>query len=79
MDNHLKQFRKYLNGKTIKTITWLGDNNMEDLLWYNRPIVIHFTDGSILIPQSDDEGNDGGALYYQDKDQSDIIYTTVYI
>lgn len=75
MDKHLKQFRKYLNGKTIKTITWLNDSNMEDLMWYNRPIVIHFTDGSFLIPQSDDEGNDGGALYYQDQNQSDIIYT----
>lgn len=75
MDKHLKQFRSYLNGKTVKTITWLGDKDKEAMMWYKRPIVIHFTDGSFLIPQSDDEGNDGGALYYQDQNQSDIIYT----
>lgn len=77
-DKHLKQFRAYLNGKTIKNVSWLGDNTMKDLMWYNRPVVIEFTDGSILMPQSDDEGNDGGAMYYQDKTQSDVIYTTMY-
>lgn len=76
MDKHLKQFNAYLKGKTIKKVSWLGDNTMENLLWYNRPVVIQFTDGSFLIPQSDDEGNDGGAMYYQDNNQTDIIYTT---
>ena len=64
MDKHLKQFNEYLKGKTIKNITWLGDKDMETLMWYKKPVVIHFTDGSILIPQSDDEGNDGGVLFY---------------
>ena len=31
--------------------------------WYSSPIVIELSDGSALIPQSDDEGNDGGALW----------------
>lgn len=75
MDKHLKQFGSYLNGKTIEKVTWLSDKDMEHMMWYKRPIVIHFTDGSFLIPQSDDEGNDGGAMYYQDKKQSDVIYT----
>ena len=76
MDKHLKKFNKYLKGKTIKNITWLGDKDMENLMWYKKPVVIHFTDGSILIPQSDDEGNDGGSMYYQDKEVSDTIYVT---
>lgn len=75
MDKHLKKFGSYLNGKTIQKVAWLSDANMVRSMWYKRPIVIHFTDGSFLIPQSDDEGNDGGAMYYQDKKQSDVIYT----
>ena len=74
MDKHLKQFNKYLKGKTIKEVTWLGDKDMKNLMWYKRPVVIKFTDGTILIPQSDDEGNDGGSMYYQDEKTSDVIY-----
>ena len=76
MDKHLKQFNKYLKGKTIKEVTWLGDKDMENLMWYKRPVIIHFTDGTILIPQSDDEGNDCGSMYYQDEKTSDVIYVT---
>jgi len=76
MDKHLKQFNKYLKGKTIKEVTWLGDKDMENLMWYKRPVIIHFTDGTILIPQSYDEGNDGGSMYYQDEKTSDVIYVT---
>ena len=76
MDKHLKQFNKYLKGKTIKEVTWLGDKDMENLMWYKRPVIIHFTDGTILIPQSDDEGNDGGSMYYKDEKTSDVIYVT---
>jgi hypothetical protein len=32
-------------------------------MWYNRPLCILLDDGTWIIPQSDDEGNDGGALY----------------
>ena len=31
--------------------------------WYSAPIVIELEDGQALIPQADDEGNDGGALW----------------
>jgi|7_EtaG_2_1085326.scaffolds.fasta_scaffold51243_2 hypothetical protein len=55
-----------LVGKTIKSVEYLSISEMEHALWYNRPLVITFNDGSILIPQTDDEGNDGGALYYYD-------------
>jgi hypothetical protein len=47
---------------------------MEELMWYKRPVVIEFTDGSFLIPQSDDEGNDGGSMYYGSKEVHDVIY-----
>tara|TARA_R100001509_G_C4740717_1_gene173101 strand:- start:326 stop:556 length:231 start_codon:yes stop_codon:yes gene_type:complete len=74
MDKHLKQFNTYLKGKTIKEVTWLSEKDMENMMWYKRPVIIHFTDGSFVIPQSDDEGNDGGSMYYQDEKTSDVIY-----
>jgi anti-sigma factor ChrR (cupin superfamily) len=75
-DKHLKQFNADLKGKTIKRVLWLDDQTMENAMWYNRPVVIEFTDGSILMPQSDDEGNDGGALFYADEVKTRVIYTT---
>ena len=74
MEKHLKKFNEYLKGKTIKEVTFLSDGDMENMMWYKRPVMIHFTDGSFIIPQSDDEGNDGGSLYYQSEEVSDVIY-----
>ena len=36
----------------------------EEYMFYNRPLQIIFTDGSVMCLQSDDEGNDGGAAWY---------------
>ena len=77
MDKHEKRFNDQLKGKTIKKVEWLGKPDMENLMWYKRPVMIHFTDGSFIIPMSDDEGNDGGSLMYQDKEgKNDTIYVT---
>ena len=74
MDKHLKKFNEYLQGKTIKEVTWLSDDEMKETGFYKRPVVIEFTDGSFIIPQEDDEGNDGGSMYYQDEKVSTVIY-----
>ena len=49
---------------------------MEEFGWYKNPLTMFFSDGSILMPQSDDEGNDGGAMWFQDgKTKKDhIVY-----
>lgn len=75
---HLVEFNKLLKGKTVQNVSWLHKEECEDMQWYNRPVVIRFTDGTFLVPQCDDEGNDGGALLYIDnkKDVFETIFTT---
>ena len=51
---------KILEGKTISKVRYFTEEEAEG--WFGRPIVIFFDDGSYIFPQSDDEGNDAGAL-----------------
>ena len=53
----------FLYGKKIVGVRYLTEEETEASGWYSSPIVIELSDGSALIPQSDDEGNDGGALW----------------
>jgi hypothetical protein len=36
--------------------------------WSSRSIVIHFTDGTVIFPSADDEGNNAGALFGMNKE-----------
>jgi hypothetical protein len=67
-----KKVKEFLVGKTIKSVRYMTDAEMEDFMWYRKPVIIDFTDGSWIIPQSDDEGNNGGALYTSDEKMSVI-------
>lgn len=58
-----KEINKHLKGKTIKSVRYLTDEEMEGFMWYKRPVAIFFTDGHYMIPSADDEGNDGGAIF----------------
>ena len=66
---------KVLQGKTIKSIRWMSDKEMEQAMWHKRPVVLYFTDGTFMIPQMDDEGNNGGAIYYQGDNDYTILFT----
>lgn len=64
-----------LLGKSILNVRYMSEEEANDMMWDKRPIVIVLNDGSFLIPQADDEGNNGGALWYQDKGNDKIICT----
>jgi len=66
---------KKLVSKTIMRVRYMDDEEMEVMGWYKRPIVIELSDNSLLIPQMDDEGNDGGAIMYYKNDEDSIIPT----
>ena len=57
-----KKAQKVLLGKTIVKVHYLTKKNTDEIGWYKRPIVFTLSDGTEVIAQMDDEGNDGGVL-----------------
>ena len=68
-----KQFN-HLVGLKIVGVRYLTKEETEASAWYSSPIAIELSDGSALIPQQDDEGNDGGAIWIANsKGKADLI------
>lgn len=65
----------FLVAKKISSVRYMTKEEADEAGWYSRPLVIRFTDGSLLIPQADDEGNDGGAMFYQNESGAVLIHT----
>lgn len=62
MEEFIKNLESQLVGKTIKSIRYMSDKEMSAWEWNKRPIIIILSDNTFIIPQRDDEGNDGGAV-----------------
>ncbi len=60
--NWSNKANELLKGKTIKECRYLTKEEADEMYWYNRPVVIIFTDGTYMFPMQDDEGNNGGAM-----------------
>ena len=58
-----KTSEKWLVGKKIVMCRYMSDEEIKETGWSDRPLCILLDDGTWIIPQRDDEGNDGGALY----------------
>ena len=78
--NHMEEFIKNLEsqlvGKSIKCIRYMNEREMEMFGWYKRPVIILLNDDTFIIPQSDDEGNDGGAIALIKGKKFNLIPTT---
>lgn len=53
-----------LKGRTIVEVRYLNDKEMEMMGWYSRPVCFFLDNGVSCILSADDEGNDGGVLFY---------------
>lgn len=54
---------KELVGKAITAVRYLTEEEREELGWHDRSVVIQLSDGTLLWPSRDDEGNGAGALF----------------
>jgi hypothetical protein len=63
MPNPLIQANKYIVGKVITRIRYTTPEENEAFMWGNSGPVIELNDGTKLYCQSDDEGNEPGALH----------------
>ena len=65
--------KKVLLGKKIVQVKYVDKEEADDYMWNSRPISFMLDDGTRLVVQMDDEGNDGGALWYGTKDDQGIL------
>lgn len=72
-----KRANDALAGKTIKSARYLSRKEADDLGWSKLVPVIELSDGSLLFPSMDDEGNDGGALFGQTGTGEDLTLPVI--
>jgi hypothetical protein len=63
----VKKINEVLKGRKIIAVRYLDDQEMDLMGWSSRPIAFQLDNGTLCIPSADDEGNDGGALFYMEK------------
>ena len=61
-----KKAKEVLEGKTIVEVRYMNDQEMEMMGWDSRPICFFLNDGTTCLLSCDDEGNDGGVLFYNE-------------
>jgi hypothetical protein len=59
-----KTAKEVLEGRTIVEVRYLNDKEMKMMGWHKRPICFFLDNGTSCILSCDDEGNDGGVLFY---------------
>ena len=64
---------KVLLNKRIIKVEYMTAKESNDYMWNNRPITFILDDGTRVIAQMDDEGNDGGVLWYGTKDNEGVL------
>jgi hypothetical protein len=63
---------KILVGRTITKVEYMSQTDAEEQDWCNRPIQIQLDNKIWLTPTSDDEGNEGGSIRTNLKNNSII-------
>ena len=55
---------KALVGKKIASVRYMTSEETKESGWSKSPLMIKLSDGTVIIPLQDDEGNDGGSLEF---------------
>ncbi len=67
-DRWTKSAENVLLGKKIIAVEYISEDEAEDMGWHSRPIAFKLDDGTWVVAQCDDEGNNGGVLAYSHED-----------
>jgi hypothetical protein len=65
--------RKLFEGKKIVSVRYMTKQEAEENDIEARPLCFKLDDGTIVIPLSDDEANNGGAFQLIKKDQTYLL------
>tara|TARA_Y100000296_G_C4938464_1_gene140215 strand:- start:37 stop:291 length:255 start_codon:yes stop_codon:yes gene_type:complete len=65
--------KKLLLNRRIVSVKYMDNDEAKKSLWDDRPVRIILDDGTNILPMSDDEGNNGGALWFGTKDGEDVL------
>ena len=65
----IDEAKKQLLNRKIVDVRYLTIEEMENLGWYERSVVMVLDDGNMIYPSQDDEGNGAGALFTCDPNQ----------
>ena len=65
--------KKVLLGKKIVQVKYVDKEEAGNYMWNSRPISFMLDDGTRLVVQMDDEGNDGGVLWYGTQDDEGVL------
>ena len=67
--------RKLFEGKKIISVRYMTEKEAEENDMDARPLCFKLNDGTIVIPLSDDEGNNGGSFQTINKDRCFLLPT----
>jgi hypothetical protein len=68
-----EQAAAHLAGRTIKRARYLSKAEARGMGWHARSVVLELDNGAVVIVQSDDEGNDAGALLVLGQNSETIL------
>ena len=66
--------KQVLVGRKIVDARYLNDKEMDMMGWNSRPLCFFLDDGTSCMLSMDDEGNDGGVMFYG----SDGVFPVIY-
>ena len=72
-DKWNKKANDLLLGKKIVKVEYMDTEEADNYMWNKRPVTFMLDNDTRVMIQSDDEGNDGGALWIGSKDVEEIL------
>jgi hypothetical protein len=73
-----RKAQKVLEGRTIVEVFYMSEEEAnEEFGWGSRPLIMVLDDETNLIISADDEGNDGGSLFYASKEEPNGVLPTL--